>query len=526
MSIATSSTDAIDATGSLPHRLVEPWLSGLRDVRFLFGFRAASLRGKSRTRIRIVLAVLVLVTVAIALVPAWIPTTPRFSKGSVIALMPTAYAGFLVLAATSAIASGGGRELIARDQAVVFPISSIVEHLGALLMAPLNIAWILQCWLLLGVSAYGLGPEGLPWIIPMTLLWVVCATALAQVIAWTMEAIRRGPAGLVVSRFVVAAMILIGAGAVATHRLAPFLDSLPLLRLVLAAAVASTDGFTWTWFSYMSLLVMVTVGAVLLGVLPARAALRRMPRDEARLETGHYRARPDAGSDFWSLVRVDRASIWRSVPLRRGVAVLALLPGLIAIGGALEWRMLTMLPGLVASGAALLFGINAWCLDGRGALWRDALPVDPSTVFAARTWVTLELLLVSSAATIALAAVRAGQPTKAEFAALVCTWLVVALQVVNAAMRWSIAHPFAVDLRSARATPAPPMSMVGYSARLAWITTVTGLVFSGLSLSPRWELCLIFALPMVTWSLWRLARAEKRWLEPVTRSRVVATVAA
>ena len=38
-----------------------------------------------------------------------------------------------------------------------------------------------------------------------------------------------------------------------------------------------------------------------------------------------------------------------------------------------------------------------------------------------------------------------------------------------------------MDLRSARATPAPPVVMAGYSARLAMVTTVTGLVFSGLA---------------------------------------------
>ena len=45
---------------------------------------------------------------------------------------------------------------------------------------------------------------------------------------------------------------------------------------------------------------------------------------------------------------------------------------------------MTVLPGLVASGGALLFGVNAWCLDGRGALWRESLPVAPATVFTAR----------------------------------------------------------------------------------------------------------------------------------------------
>ena len=77
------------------------------------------------------------------------------------------------------------------------------------------------------------------------------------------------------------------------------------------------------------------------------------------------------------MLRIDRAAIWRSVPLRRGHDGARLMPGAVALAGDLEWQMLTMLPGLVASGGALLFGVNTWCLDGRGALWRDSLPVSP-----------------------------------------------------------------------------------------------------------------------------------------------------
>ena len=44
-------------------------------------------------------------------------------------------------------------------------------------------------------------------------------------------------------------------------------------------------------------------------------------------------------------------------------------------------------------------GVNAWCLDGRGALWRESLPVGPRVVFAARAWVLTEFLLVASLVT-------------------------------------------------------------------------------------------------------------------------------
>ena len=64
----------------------------------------------------------------------------------------------LVIAIVSAAASGGGRELLPREQAVAFPVSPTTDHLGALLMAPLNIAWLLQGWTMLGATSYAVGP--------------------------------------------------------------------------------------------------------------------------------------------------------------------------------------------------------------------------------------------------------------------------------------------------------------------------------------------------------------------------------
>ena len=55
----------------------------------------------------------------------------------------------------------------------------------------------------------------------------------------------------------------------------------------------------------------------------------------------------------------------------------------------------------------------------------------------ARTWVLAEFLLVASFVTLVLAGLRAGVPDAAELTALLCTWVVVVLQVVSSAMRWS-----------------------------------------------------------------------------------------
>jgi hypothetical protein len=212
--------------------------------------------------------------------------------------------------------------------------------------------------------------------------------------------------------------------------------------------------------------------------------------------------------------------------MRRGLAVLAIGPGVVALAGNLDWPQMTILPGLVASGGALLFGVNAWCLDARGGLWRESLPVGAATVFAARTWVLTEFLLAASFVTMVLAGLRAGLPSAAELTALLCTWLVVVLQVVSAAMRWSSRRPFAVDLRSARATPAPPLVMVGYSTQLAVTTTVTSLVFSGLAKVPNPQVSVLVAAPFLIWSLVRLLHARDAWTDPVSRARVVTTVAA
>ena len=83
----------------------------------------------------------------------------------------------------------------------------------------------------------------------------------------------------------------------------------------------------------------------------------------------------------------------------------------------------------------------------------------------------------------------------------------------------------AAQLRSARATPAPPVVMAGYSARLALSTTVSGMLFAAVGLLPFWRLSVLLALAMVCWSGWRLVRVSREWAQPEIRARVVVTVA-
>jgi hypothetical protein len=352
-------------------------------------------------------------------------------------------------------------------------------------------------------------------------LWVVLATALGQVVAWTMEAIRRREHGVLVVRGICVVLVSIVVVVQLTGNLGTALDAMPSTWF----AGGLVNGFGLRWVETAGLEVVLLVVAVALGAVPAHLAAHRSPRDELRVESGTYPARRVPGSPLAALVRLDRGSVWRAVPMRRGLAVLAIGPGLVALAGNLDWAQMTILPGLVASGGALLFGVNAWCLDARGGLWRESLPVGAGSVFAARAWVLTEFLLVASFVTLVLAGLRAGLPSPSELTALLCTWVVVVLQVVSSAMRWSSRRPFAVDMRSARATPAPPLVMVGYSTKLAVVTTVTSLFFSGLARTPYPEVSILVALPFVVWSLVRLLHARDTWTNPVQRAMVVTTVA-
>ena len=497
----------------------------LDDLRAVLRFRAASLDARARRRLRTGAGVVLLLTLSAIIVPAYLRDALHQQRvGDFLPILPSLYLGFLFLTIMTASASGGGRELVPRDQAVAFPVSATTDHFGALLMAPLNVAWLMQAWGLLGLTAYVLGPAHLWASMLPVLVWLALATALAQVAGWLLEWVRRGPHGIWIARGITAAFFALVAALIASHRLTDVLDRSPTVRILLAAAWGA-GGDWWALARFLLEAVLATAVAVVIGALPARWALHRTQREELRLESGVHPARDFPGSDLVAMLRVDRAAIWRSVPLRRGLVVLAFMPGLVAFSGHLEWRMIVILPGLVVSGGALLFGVNTWCLDGRGALWRDSLPASPNLAFVSRVVVLYKVLLVSAALTIVLAALRAGTPTLGEVVALACATVVVAAQVVRASMTWSVRRPFAVDLRSARATPAPPVVMVGYSARLALSTTVTGMVFSGLALLDDWRFTVLLAVTMLLWSSYRLARTATAWTRPEVRSRIVATVA-
>lgn len=497
--------------------------TAVRDVGPLLQFRAAGLRGRARRGAALGLTLIFTLTVLVAWLPAYLSSWGS-RRDDIFLLLPSGYLAVLVVAIVSAAASGGGRELLSRDEGVAFAVSPATDHLGALLMAPLNIAWLLQAWTLLGATAYVVGPgPGLLLAQAPVLAWLVAATALAQVLAWTVEWVRRGPHGAVFVRILVVAL---GGGFTAlivTHKMVPLLNHSPTL-LIARGVLYGASGSLLPWALMLVVVLVIGLTATVAGAFVARAVTRRPAREELHVESAVRAPRRNPASDLAALIRTDRVGIWRSVPMRRGLAVLALLPGFVALAGALEWDMLSVLPGLVASGGALLFGVNSWCLDGRGALWRDSLPVSPRLAFGSRVLVLCEVLFVAICLTLTLASLRAGLPTVSQAVAVLCAAVVVSLQVVATSLRWSVRRPFGVDMRSARAAPAPPLVMVGYSSRLAVTTTLTALVFTALSNAP-WQWSPVFALPFLLFSACKLVATSRQWADPEVRAKVVATVA-
>ncbi|WP_183100388.1 hypothetical protein [Nocardioides pelophilus] len=499
---------------------IEDWLTAVTDLRHLLWFRVSTLQ--RRRPAAVALTVLVVVSVGSATVPAWWPERDPTTLDRLADVVPAYLVALVALTAAAAVASGGGRELLARDPAAVHPISPVTDHLGALVLAPLSAAWLLQTWGLLGITAFLTGPHPAQLVprLALALAWIAAATALGQLAGWAVEWVRRGPGGVLAARTVIGLGVAGGA----------LVGVLPVARDVAlggpaGAVAAALVGNGRASVATGALLVATALFVVLGGQAAVRVA-RRAPRDEGRIESRSYAARRAPRSAFSALVRTDRGSVWRSVPLRRGTFFLALAPGAATLVHPVPWATLVVLPGLVVSGCVLLFGVNVWCLDGRGLLWRETLPVSPGLPLAARAWVVAELLLGAALVTVGLAALGAGRPSGAEVVAVAAAIVVVTGQALSGGLRWSLESPYAVDLRSARATPAPPLAMVGYSVRLALVTTSTTMVLASLAEVGRADLVLLLATVLVGWSTVRLAGVRRRWLDPEQRAAVVAVVAA
>jgi hypothetical protein len=322
------------------------------------------------------------------------------------------------------------------------------------------------------------------------------------------------------------ALLLVGAGAavLATGRTADTLDASPTTWVV-TGAVAGATGVYDRWALTVVLLLAALVAAFVAGRVACAWSLRQPGHVNGLRDARPVRRRGQAKNALREHLALDRAGVWRSQSLRRGLLVLGVLPGLVAAGARLEWPSLVLLPGLVAAGAGLLFGVNAFCLDGSGALWIASLPGDPRTVFRAKARVVAEVCGVAVVLAVAAGASRSGHwPNAAELTAVLCCAAVAIAHVVATCMHLSTTRPHRADLRGPRDTPAPPGVMAAYSLRLAISTTLLAILFSGAAELGSWRASILIAVPLLLISLRRLLVSGRLWHQPSVRAHVVSVV--
>lgn len=479
-------------------------------------------------RTRAVLVVLLLLPALLATVGVlMVDLVPDDRALGITLTAPTVYLAFAVLAFMAPLAAGGGYELYPPEQLVAYPVRPRTVFFGTLLLAPINLAWMLNVVGLVVLTSFAAGPTGWGTVRATVslLLFVALATAAGHATAWWVVGVRQTRIG---RRAVWAAAAFVGVTLLALIRLGytfTLLNASPT-KYALINALQGYHPLYRRWFTGMVVMALLTAACLALGVRATAWALRR-PGDHAVGDAASpVRRRAARSTLLRELVSVDRASVWRSVPLRRGLLVLLLLPATVAALAGMSWASLVLLPGLVAAGAGLLFGVNAFCLDAGGVTWLATLPGWERWAFAAKAWVVSEVVALAVTAALLGGALRAPSPGSATpVVATIGSAVAVGSLVVASSMRASLRHPHQADLRGPRDTPAPPGVMALHSLRLAVLTTFVGLLFSGTTIVSEWWLPLVLAIPFVSWSGLSLVDSARAWSAPDARARVVTTVA-
>ncbi len=436
-----------------------------------------------------------------------------------------AYLGFGLLAVIAPLTAGGGTEVMPSSQLVAYPVRAATQFLASLTLAPLNLVWVLQLVVLTAETRYlTLGDGSLARGALTTALYVAACTAGGQALAWFVVGLRQSRRGRLTVRAVTVIAAVVG---VAVFRLGlggALLEHSPVPVVIRAVGSPAPDG---TWVAVTSALLATVVLSLRLGSRACAWALRR-PVDATRTgEDRSVRRRAPARSTLRALVAMDRASVWRAAPLRRGALVLAVLPGVAAAGAAVPWRSLAALPGLVAAGAGLLFGINAFCLDGSGAVWLASLPHPPRLLARAKVIVLAETILGAVLLAAIAGAVRApAPPTAAELTAVVMSALTCTVVVIALCLRLSVRHPHRADLRASRDAVAPPGALVAASIKLAGATALIGMTLGASTGAHEAVLPVALATPVLVWAVLSARRSLRRYDDPFVRARVVHAVAA
>jgi hypothetical protein len=442
-------------------------------------------------------------------------------------IAPTLLLGFLVLSILTPLAAGGGLDLYPPDQLVAYPVRPTTTYWGSLVLAPLNLAWLLQVIVALAILTF-IATGGLPSRLATggtVVAYLAFATIAGHAIAWGIVGIRRSRAGRIASWVVGGALVGLVVGVVRAGRATDVLDESPTVWVVVGA-LSARDGGWDVWAARTGLLVLGTALALVAGRRLCRWALMRPGTSSGTVvEPTHRRWRTDV-PPLAMLVRVDLLGVWRSTPLRRGALLIGLLPAAALAVTARDWSVLVLVPGLVAAGAALLFGVNAFCLDASGALWAATWPVPARLRYWART-ITVALVVAGPILLATLGGTsRAGAPpTLAWLLAVPAAALACSARVTALCMRWSVAQPFRADLLGARDTPAPPGAMAVRALRLSVSTTGIGIVIAGSAAVGAPVAVLLVTALAILLSVRSLLHSRDRFVDPPTQARIVATVA-
>jgi hypothetical protein len=480
------------------------------------------------TRVRrgliVLMAALPLMAVLAVAVGRQLPVDRAFGVALV---TPSLFLSAAALAIITPLAAGGGNQLYPADQLVAYPIRPHTVFSASLLLAPLNVVWLVQILALLAVTGLisGGGPR-LVLSVATTLAYVAVVTVAGEALAWWVVGVRHSGVGRRLVWGVGAVLLISALWVLARGLTSEVLDASPTKWVVILLLIGQ-NGNIGLWAAGFGALVTAGLIAGWCGARACAWALRCTGDAGAHPEARPVRRRTPRRTAFAELTAVDRASVWRSVPLRRGILVLGLLPGLVAAVAGVDWSTIVLLPALVAAGAGLLFGVNAFCLDASGAMWLSSLPHESRLAFFAKARVLAEVCAGTVVLAVIAAALRAPHaPTPTELAAVAGSAVACTASVVATCLHLSIRRPHRADLRGARDTPAPPGSMAVYSARLASVTTLTAVLLSLTSFAEPWPwLPLLLAVPLTCRALLALLRTAREWDDPQVRARVVMSVA-
>jgi hypothetical protein len=498
--------------------------SSLAQLRALFVLRWQMIRSTGvRATLVLVLAMVVWLMILVAggasvIEPAAVRTA--------VELAPQTFLGFAILAILAPLTAGGGTEIFPPDQVVAYPIRPRTQYLGALLLAPLNLVWVLQILGIIAETAF-LTHGGRVLAGALTsVAYVVAITALGQSLAWLIVGVRQTQRGRRSIGFAGGGLLLGAVLTVKTGVGGALLDHSPT-RVIVHGISAGARGDLVRWGVTTGLLVVVAALSLALGERTCGWALRRPGDAGSQRATRVVQRRLEHTSALRTLIAMDRASVWRAPALRRGGLVLLFLPSMAAFVAKVPWSSLAVLPGLVAAGAGLLFGINAFCLDSSGAVFLASLPHDPRLIARSKLLVLIETVFGAVVVTALAGSLRSpGHPTTTELVSIVFSALACTATVVASGLASSVRRPHRADLAGPRDAVAPPGALVLASLRLTVPTGIVALLMEGAAGVQTWWFPLLVAVPVLLVCSDSVRRSLRLYADPQVRSRIVQTVSA